>query len=487
MNNGKKGITVVGVEASSFHRLRCALVKMVPGEGLVRVTGKNGAGKTSLLRSIRAALGGAGEVLSDAVVNDASEDGTGQVRLELSNGFTVTRRFTEANPKGYLTVVGPDGGKHAQSKLAEWLGPLSFDPSAFFDLHPERQREILLSLGSDQELPAKLEALRRARRKQYEERTPWISQKRRTSQVAKPAGERPVPVDVSAELRTMGRLQKAERERADLIRETERAREAARTRAARERDAAAHDLEQAESWTGRRKQEAEDADNEVTRLRAELAEAERRASVAHERIWETVREEERVRASLEALPDPDTVAATVPDPVLPPDPAEEMEAVRARIEAADAVQQGLEPWKAWDRAQAELEEAIAAEKAITAQMEALEAQERGLIADAGIGVPGLTFGEDGAPLLNDRPLTVASGAERCRLAVAVAMAANADLRICLLDEEANGLDLDGLAELDRLAKEHGFQLWAARIGLESQGQIIVEDGVARSNPEAVAL
>ena len=88
------GIHLVRVQAESLHRLRFAQVELDPQGQLVRVTGKNGAGKSSLLRVIREGLGGAGEVLPEAI-NDESEDGTGSLRLELSNGYTIERRFTE--------------------------------------------------------------------------------------------------------------------------------------------------------------------------------------------------------------------------------------------------------------------------------------------------------------------------------------------------------------------------------------------------------
>lgn len=438
--NGAKGITAIGLKVESFHRLRAAEVELIPADGLIRVTGKNGAGKTSLLRSIKAALGGAGEVLREAVVNEGSEDGTGSVRLTLSNGFTVERRFTAAAPKGYLTVTGPDGGKHQQGKLNEWLGPLSFDPSAFLTLEARRQREVLLSLGEDPELPRKLDQLRERRAERYQERTPWISQKRKASQVHPPEGERPEPIEVSAELERMGQLQRQERERQDALREAE-----ATTR-------------QAEAAEARYK----DADARVADLERLLEEAKAQAVKAAKVARATEDDAKRAAAEAEALPDV----------------TQDIEGVRARINEADRVQTALEPWKAYDRAHQEMEEATAAVDALTAEMDAVEAQERELIASAGIPVDGLSFAEDGAPLLHDRPLEVASGAERAKLAVAVAMAARPELRICLLDEEANGLDLDGLKELDRLAKEHGFQVWCARIGLEGAGEVVVEDGEA---------
>jgi energy-coupling factor transporter ATP-binding protein EcfA2 len=440
--NGKqgRGITAIGLKVESFHRLRAAEVELIPTDGLIRVSGKNGAGKTSLLRAIKAALGGAGEILGEATVNEDAEDGRASVTLKLSNGFTVERRFTEAAPKGYLTVIGPDGGKHSQGKLAEWLGPLSFDPSAFFSLHPDRQREILLSLGEDPGLPAKLDELRAARAERYQTRTPWIAQQRRARQVQEPGGERPEPIDVSAELAKMGELQQQDRARQDMFRDAEtRARQA----------------EAAEA-------QYRNADDRVAELERLLEEAKAHAAKAAKVARAT--EDDAQRAAEEA--------AKVPD-VMP-----DIEAVRARINEADRVQQALRPWEAYDGAQAELNEAEAAIQALTAEMEAMDAQERELIRSAGMPVEGLSFAEDGSPLLNGRPLSVASGAECARLAVAVAMAARPELRICLLDEEANGLDLDALEALDALAKEHGFQIWACRLGLEGSGEICVEDGEA---------
>lgn len=438
MANGAKGITVTGLEVREFRRIRVAKVAMIPHVGLVKLTGRNRAGKTSLLQSIKAALGGASEV-GPAAVNDEGEGGT-EVRLKLSNDFTVVRRgFSESAPKGYLQVIGPDGGKHTQGKLDEWLGPLSFDPLAFFDLRPERQREILLSLGSDPELAGKLDAVRVQRAKKYDERTPWISQKRRAAAVKPPAGERPTPVDVSAEMTRLGELQGQERARGDA--------------ALRVRDAKA---------AGTRANEALQAALDL------VADIERRLEKARAAVTQRTDEAAAAVSAIEAA---EAARLALPDPT------EEMAAVRARLSAANETDRALHPWHAYDRAQAELEEAAAAEKALTAEMDALKQRERELIATAGIPVEGLTFGDDGAPQLNGRPLAVASGAEKIAMAVAVALAADPDLRVCLIDE-ANDIDLEGLEALDALAKQHGFQVWGCRLGLEGDGEVVVVDGEA---------
>jgi len=69
-------------------------------------------------------------------------------------------------------------------------------------------------------------------------------------------------------------------------------------------------------------------------------------------------------------------------------------------------------------------------------------------------------------------------AGKFQMAVDVAIAANPDLRVCLVDE-ANDMDLETLDALRQRAEEHGFQVWCCRIGIEGAGEIVVEDGEAR--------
>jgi len=413
-------IHVAAVEAQDFHRLSVARVEYVPEVGLVRVTGANASGKTSLLRAIMAALGGAGEVLPDTIRDDAVDGG--EVLVKLTNGFTIRRRFTESNPKGYLTVEGPNGAKHKQSTLNDWLGDRAFDPLAFFSLKPDKQREVLLSIATDPELPRKLDQLTAKGELVYEKRTPWIAQERHHKGVKRPSGERPEPVDVSAEMERLEALNAK----------------------AREREEARQDVVACDTAI-------DEAEGEIER--PEFVE---QRSVK--------RNEAGVRFN-------DT-----------PDVSNDIREVRDRINQANAINEQLEPWKEWDKSQKALREAKEQVKYHTEQLKELDREERELLQDSGIPVANLSFSEDGEPLLNGHPLSVASGRERIDVAVAVAMAANPELRICLVDE-ANDLDLGAIEELAKLAVEHDFQVWLARIGIEGGGEIVVEDGVARNNSE----
>lgn len=438
------GTTIVAVEAENFRRLRVAHLQMVPGEGLVRVTGKNASGKTSLLKAIAAALGGAGEIHPDSLRDGAD---SGRVTLRLSNGFTVERRFTEAAPKGYLTVTGPDDGKHTQTKLNAWLGERSFDPLSFLSLAPDRQRDALFSVATDPGLPGKLQRVRDEYAETYQERTPIIARRRHLRALSEPEGERPEPVDVSSEMEALGELEDVQRERQSLLR-------------------AADNME---GEAGRYPERIEYAEAEVARLEALLEEA--RADV--------VRLNDEAALAAKRAKDARKKAEAHPDP------SDQIAEVRARIAGAEEVRRALAPWERWDAAQEELAGLVEDEEKLTAQLGALKRREADLLDKAGIPVEGLSFSDSGEPLLNGHPLALASGRERIEVAVAVALAANPDLRVCLLDE-ANDMDLEALERLDALAREHGFQVWAVRIGLEGPGEVVVDDGEARDRDAEVA-
>ncbi|MEE8551421.1 MAG: AAA family ATPase [Gemmatimonadota bacterium] len=435
-NGANEKITIVGVEVENYRRLTVAVIKHVPSKGLVRVTGANGSGKTSLLKSVAGALGGQGEVHKGSLHEGAEN---GRVTLHLSNGYTVERRITEANPKGTLTVVGPDEGTHKQGKLNSWLGDRSFDPLAFLSLEPDRQREVLFSIGTDPDLDKKLDEVRTEHTKVYGERTPVISRSRHLAAIDKPEGERPEPVDTSAEMERLGELQARERELGDANRK-------------------AHDTQHDVSVA---KRAADQCLAERNRLQDLLSDAEA-VYVKAQAAIETAR---AVRTGAQRF------AEKLPDPT------EAMGEVQARLSAASEIQAAIEPWTRWDKSRGELGLLKERESKLTDELGALKTREADLLANAGIPVEGLSFGEEGEPLLNGRAIALASGREQMDLAVDVAFAADPDLGICLLDE-GNDLDLEALDQLNDRALAKGFQVWICRIGLESKGEIVVEDGVA---------
>ncbi len=465
-----QGIHIVGMEIRNMYRIRFARVKFIPGVGFVKVTGDNGDGKTSVIRAAMACFGGASEVLSSAL-NDESDGEPGYAVMELSNGYTVRRDITEANPKGTLRVMGPDGGKHGQKKLNGWLGEHhDFDVLAFFGLKAPRQREILLGLGKDPNLAKKLAKKRGEHDALYEERTPVIAEQRRARAISKPDGERPEQVDVSAEMEKLRELQVAKARRHEVGVELNGFREKLAANKARTTEIG----EVKDGIVGRAEAELKDFMHKITVQEDCIA----RAVAAYEDGLATLQQAraklmtagKEVKATFEAMAD---VSADI-------------ETVTANISEADAVNEDLAPWKLWDTAGADLAAATATCEALTASMILIKESETKLIAAAGIPVEGISFSDQAEPLLNGRPLDVASGAERIRMSVAVAIAEDPELRVCLIDE-ANDLGLKAMEELDRQATDHDFQIIGCRLGIEGPGEIIVNDGLAWSKGDEDAV
>lgn len=428
-------VTITRLEIRNFQKIRAGVWDLAPGLQRLTSDGRNRQGKTSVLRAIRTLFEGAGAVPPVPVNTDAEPDDEAFVRGALSDGWTIRRSFTERG--SYLYVIGPDGGKHGQTKIDAWTDGAAFSPLSFFNLRPSEQAEVLLGLASDPNLGEKLEENAAEDEALREERRPHNSEIQRLRKVREPEGERPEPIDVSAEMKRMGELQKMERERGDALRDAEAKAERARG-----------------------------LKNRVENFDAEIAELERR-------LDELRGQRETARA--DHLSAQEAAKTTLAAARKMEDPSDEMDEVRARIERADAAHEALEPWKEWERAQTLLEkhQEVAAE--LTSKIQVTQNERDELIAGAEFPIPGLDFTPEGEVTLNDLPLEQASGAERVELAIRAAVADNPRLRVVLVDE-GNDLDADALERTAELAREHELQVIVARLGLEGAGELEVVDG-----------
>ena len=337
-------------------------------------------------------------------------------------------------------MKGPDGGKYGQAKLDELSHGADPDLQGFFGLPLARQTEIFLGLGNDPELPKKLVEKKAAWRALYDERTPAISDQRKARAVPKPDGAKPEPVDTVSAIAEVRALREQDRARQDAAR------------------AVAAEI----AGLNRLALGIQDQEIQAARLRAQLASAKEVLADLrnnHERRTALVGVE---RARVDALPDP----------------TDAIEAQMAHIASAEAVARSMRPWEAYDAAQVDAERATAEVDRITATMKAVEVERLALIEAAEIPVAGLSFDQEGVPVYHGRPLEVASGGERVRIALAVAKAAG--LGFTLIDE-GDVLDDDMLAEIDTEAREEpGVQVLICSVGRSGPGLVQVVDGEARS-------
>jgi DNA repair exonuclease SbcCD ATPase subunit len=151
---------IIRLEAENFKKLKA--VRIEPDGSTVIVGGGNGAGKTSALDAIRAAIGGKKACPPEPVRRGSKKS---QIVLE-SEDFVVKRTFSKKGTA--IEVKSKEGGvfPSPQAMLDKLVGSLSFDPLEFSRMKPKEQADVVRTLvGLD------FTALEKKRAIAYTERT----------------------------------------------------------------------------------------------------------------------------------------------------------------------------------------------------------------------------------------------------------------------------------------------------------------------------
>lgn len=148
--------------------------------------------------------------------------------------------------------------------------------------------------------------------------------------------------------------------------------------------------------------------------------------------------------------------------------------IREQMAGAEAANTAFRKAAEARRLAAEAKAAEERHAALGLRIEAIDAERAGRIAAGTYPVPGLSVGDAGV-MFNGLPLEQASGAERLRVAVAVALAEKPRLRVLRI-RDGSLLDRDSLAMLAGLATEHDAEVWIERVGDQDPGAVIIEDG-----------
>lgn len=479
----------------------------VPPAGAV-VRGRNAAGKTSVLKAIRAALS-ANDIGEDAIRIGADK---AEILVDLGD-LTVRRAITKKGSR--LEVKDAKGFTAAkpQTLLTELLGTSALDPLDLFLAKPaERRKKVLealpVTVTREQllawapDLPAGfsveghgLEVIERARAAVYEKR-------REANAAAKAAydetehARKAVPrVEIPADLASTPELQANERNAAAasqslLARQRAAGENAARAAVAREQiaknRAEAGELRARARATHPTKEETEPHYSEMFAVKQTMAELEESLASAKKRYAELeevdrkIGDRERQSESFdEQAARLEELAATIEGAVgqlsAPAVDAAEIERAAAAVQAATAAVELGRHRDTADKARQELaskekaarvlvEEAEALDKAV----KALTAAPAALLASAQ-GIPGLSLvGDDVA--LNGVAMSGLSGEEQMRFAVRVARLLNQKSRILVVDG-LERLDPEQYRSFVQEATADGYQLICTRV---DSGEIVIE-------------
>ena len=122
--------------------LNLTAIDVRPDKHINKVSGKNAAGKSNLLETIRFSLLGRRSMPPKPLKEGAKK---GDIKVELDD-YIVEVKITKAGEYWNVTDKKGNPVKSPQNLLKEIVGPISFDPLALLDEDKKKLRQMLLTL-----------------------------------------------------------------------------------------------------------------------------------------------------------------------------------------------------------------------------------------------------------------------------------------------------------------------------------------------------
>lgn len=412
-------LRISALRISNFMRLTHVELKFDEEKKLVVISGKNGAGKSSLLRALECALGGK-KFDPPEPIRHGKDSAT--VEVEIFDKYLIKVVWKGPGARD-LIITEPTGRSKfssPQALLNEFYNDLTFHPMAFMDCSEKEQCDILKKLvGID------FDSLESDRQELYDKRTDENREiKRLTGYVATfneadLAGVPDAELDeatLGAQIKDANAKQKVIDDHAKLLKE---------------------------------KREAHD------KMQGDIAEAEKKIALA--------------KKMLDALGDEFNALA---DKALPEVP--DVESLTAQFQNIQSINAKVAKKKEYLVAKQSITLAQARADKLTVEIEQIDADKQEAIAGADLPIEGLIFKND-LVVFKDVPLKQCASSVQLRASVAIACALNPKLRIMLV-REGSLLDSEGLKLLGELAQERDMFVLVERVTDGEAVGICIEDG-----------
>jgi chromosome segregation ATPase len=411
-------VKILGLKVENIKKVKA--VEINPSGPVVKLSGDNGAGKSSIMDSIAYAIGGKRLIPENPIRKGEDK---AEITVELDD-LTVTRKFTRKDA-GYTTtlkVTAKDGANYGngQEVLDRLIGKLSFDPFEFSQMDEKKQADLLkgmVDLGIDL---AKWDTDYKAL---YQERT---IAGREADRLKAAANSMPKHEGVPD----------AETPASAIATEYQEA-------------VKAHDAEK------RHRENIEGFVSIKNRIMTEIEQIENSLAKKEEELSTATGELKR----LQAIP-----AATLPDLTEIKTRMDSVESVNAKVRA------NHDRKKAVDAARDAVKKHEGIDKAVSAKL----AEKETAIKSAKYPVDGLAF-EGDTLTYNAIPLAQASSGEQIIISARIGMALNPTLKVLLI-RNASLIGTKNFEVLSAFAQEQGYQMWCEYVDTTGEIGIYIEDG-----------
>jgi len=412
---------VVQLHAENIKRIKA--IDITPDDNVVVLSGMNGEGKTSALDCIWLASKYAAAKKGNPSPLRAGED-KGEISLDLGD-YIVNRKFTQTGTT--LEIKKPNGDKIAspQKLLDGFIGNLSFDPWEFSRKTEKDQKEMLADILYDiTEGELDLASFDAKHKEAFTARTDANREKKRLmtslAQLAPPTDADP------------------------------------------DEEIAVADITKSISET-----------IEVQSRTNQLLERERVLSLEikdlEQRLEEAKKEHQGIARDLQAMPE-------TPD----------LEFLQGELANIEKTNKRAREVIAYRKTKTALDDVDAEIKSLNDTMELIEIEKSEALEESPLPVNGLRVTPDGIMVINEDDLLVpfcqASAAQRLRISLGIAMAANPTLRVIRISD-GSLLDDESMRIVKEMADTEDFQVWieyASRNDSDRMG-VYIEDGQVASD------
>ena len=417
------------LEIENVKRIHAAVVEPTPN-GLTIIGGKNRQGKTSVLDAIAWALGGKKYQPSQAVNADSTIPP--RLKVIMDNGLVVERKGKNSD----LKVTDPTGKKGGQQLLDEFVEELALNLPKFMEASGKEKANTLLQIIG---VGPQLTELDQKEKELYQERL-YVG--RTADQKEKFAKEQPYYPDAPQELVSPSELIRQQQD--ILARNGEKARIRANAAEA-ERKAAA-------------------AEQALSIAYGAAAEAEKRLEEAKAAYNKAMEEKEIAFSSAENAGEDESTA--------------ELEANIADIEAINIkVRANLNKIQAEEDAKEYRDKYTL----LTQKIEDVRSEKTSLLDNADLPMPGLSV-MDGELIYNGQKWDNMSSAEQMIVSASIVRKLNPKCGFVLLDK-LEAMDLDTLQEFEKWLEQEGLQAIATRVSTGEECSIIITDGYTEERPD----
>ncbi len=411
---------VIKLEVSNYLGIKAVCIK--PDCNVIRIEGRNGAGKSSVIGAIWVALGGK-DSMPDHPVNYDSTDA--RIVVDLGE-IVVTRRFTEKS--SYLEVVNREGLKfpRPQETLNKLFSLVSFDPQVFIDMKPKDRREYLLELTGQKD---KLEELEQKRKEFYDKRT-FVNKEVSILQGKIAGAPEYEDVEEKSSSALMTKLEEVQK-----------------------KDAA---LKEFKKDVCVLKDVIREDESRVLQIKNEIVELEKEAYNREERIARYTTDSVVLNKKIESYP------------------PSEVPAIRAEIESLDSFNQHVRAIKEAQKLRAELQEKSLVASEHTEQIRRIDESKLALLSSSALPIPTLSV-DDKQIIIDGVPFDDLSYSEQIKISMSIGVTTNPKLRVLKISH-GKELDSESMAEVEKFAETNDCQVWIECVTDESQGGIFIEDG-----------